>query len=403
MSTSGIFSGKSNVKLPKKAYIINLILFTCFFTFYYIFVFQTLPKSGVNGFLAIVQAIFLFAAATTILLISHLKPNLGKKHITIFSIASMGSLLSLFITPSPYILLPIVLTAVFFGISQLAAYTLFWNTTEGQKRSRIAGLIGFISLFFYFTAYFVSNSFDFLGNLLLCLLFLLLTTGASLAGSNLDENNTAKKLMYYPEKRTIILYAVPWVLFSLLNVTLAKNITVTTSLLSSSSMYLLVFGSQIVGGVCGALLGGYFADRSGRRLTLVFSVALYGVSMAFRGFTDNNIALLFSFIGEGLTWGIFLTLYSFVIWGDLANTKSVARTYAIGLIAFYATAAIGNFNLFAGFSIVDSTLISCILIFLAIIPIALAPELLASETQENSKIRKYMATVRKIADTADSE
>lgn len=162
-------------------------------------------------------------------------------------------------------------------------------------------------------------------------------------------------------------------------------------------MFLVLFGSQIVGGVCGALIGGYFADRVGRRLTLVFGVVLYGVSMAFKGFTDNEVALLFSFIGEGLTWGIFLTLYNFVIWGDLSNTENAGKTYAIGLAVFYGTTAIGSFNLISGVSAVNSTLISCMLIFLAIIPIALAPELLPSEAQEKSKLQKYMAIVRKIA------
>ena len=69
-------------------------------------------------------------------------------------------------------------------------------------------------------------------------------------------------------------------------------------------------------------------------------------------------------LAKGLTWGIFLTLYSFVIWGDLSNTKSAGKTYAIGLMTFYITAAVGSFNLFAGISVVDSTLISCILNFL---------------------------------------
>jgi MFS family permease len=229
------------------------------------------------------------------------------------------------------------------------------------------------------------------------LLFASTTIGGLFVIEKFEDNALRTKAMYFPERKTIVLYAAPWVLFSLLNVTVAKNITVTSAV-ASSSIYLVLFSSQIVGGVCGALFGGYFADRVGRRLTLVFSVALYGVSMAFKGFTDNGIALLFSYIGEGITWGIFLTLYSFVIWGDLSNTKNAGKTYAIGLVAFYGTAAIGCFNLITGISVVNSTLISCILIFLAIIPIALAPELLPSEAQEKNKLQKYMTTARKIAD-----
>jgi hypothetical protein len=131
---------------------------------------------------------------------------------------------------------------------------------------------------------------------------------------------------------------------------------------------------------------------------LVSGVALYGVSMALRGFTNNVGALFFGFIGEGLTWGIFLVLYLFTIWGDLSNTKNIMKTYTIGLVAFYAAAGIGVLNLFSEFSLVDSTLISCILIFSAIIPIVLAPELLTSDLQEKRRLKKYMDRVRKVAD-----
>jgi hypothetical protein len=396
---------KNESTQPKKAILANLAMFMCFFSFYYLFVFHTLPEAGVNDILPIVQATFSFTVALTVLAVSILKPNLGKKHFTIFSVAIIVLLpLLLILSGSTYVLPPIFLISIFFGISQLAYYKVFWTITNSAKRSKIAGFIGLGAVILYTATLIFSSVLDLSGNIALCLALIGGGTIGSLLIRNVkDYYGPTRKMVYYPERRTIILYAVPWVLFSFLNVTLTKNITVVTSTLSSSSLYLLLYGSQVIGGIFGALLGGYFADKVGRRLTLVFSVALYGVSMAFRGFSDNGVALLFSFIGEGLTWGIFLTVYSFVIWGDLSNTKNVAKTYAIGLIPFYVTAGIGSLNLFAGISVVNSTLISCILIFLAIIPIALAPELLPSETQENSNLKKYISTVRKMADDDYSE
>ena len=342
---------KKDSKQPKRAFLINFIMFTCFFSFYYTFVFRTLPEAGHNAFLtSTLQAVFLFTVVISILIVSRLSNNLGKKHIIVFSLATIVCLPFLFVSATfLYDIFFVILIGVFFGISQLSAYTLFWNTTESLKRSRIAGLIGFIALICYFILYFVSSTLDYSANIGLCILLFATTTIGGLFIIEKVDNNASlvKKTMYFPETRTILLYAAPWILFSLLNVTLAKNITITSAI-TSSSLYLVLFSSQIVGGVCGALIGGYFADRVGRRLTLVFSVALYGVSMAFKGFTDNGIALLFSFIGEGLTWGIFLTLYSFVIWGDLSNTKNAGKTYAIGLVTFYVTAAVGSFNLISG-------------------------------------------------------
>jgi hypothetical protein len=74
---------------------VNLVIFTGLFSFYYIFVFITLPQSGISDNLLVVQALFIFTAAITILLVSHLRYNLKKKHITIFSIALIVTLPSL--------------------------------------------------------------------------------------------------------------------------------------------------------------------------------------------------------------------------------------------------------------------------------------------------------------------
>lgn len=381
----------------------NIIMFMCFFPFYYLFVFHILPQAGVNDTITIMQASFLLTVTLTIFVASHLTPNLGKKHITISSLGMIATLpLLLLLKGYPYALFPIFLISVFFGISQLAFYKVFWNSTNSGKRSKIAGIIGFSAVSLYFITIVSASEFNLFENTALGLFLIAgITIGSILSNEGIKKNENTKKVVYYPEKRTIILFAVPWLFFSFLNVTLTKNITIVTSALNSSSTYLLLYGAQVIGGVLGALIGGYFADRAGRRLTLVFSVALYGVSMAFRGFTDNNVTLLFSFIGEGLTWGIFLTLYCFIIWGDLSNTENVEKIYAIGLTTFYATACLGVFNLFANIPVVESTLISCIMIFLAIIPIVLAPELITSDAQEKNKLRKYMETVRKVADESE--
>jgi hypothetical protein len=402
--TIGCFTGKRNdAKQPTRVILVHFIMFTCFFFFYYTIIYRILPAAGFGSLTTILQTAFLFTIVITLLVVSRLNNNLGKRHITVFSLATLVSLPFLIVTNAFfYELFFIILIGVFFGIAQLAAYTLFWKMTGSLNRSRIAGVIGFLGLICYFILYFISSDIlDFTGNIALCILLFACTTIVGFFALNtVGDNSAISKAVYFPERRTIILYAAPWVLFALLNVTLSKNISGTTSA-TNSSLYLVLFSSQIIGGICGALIGGYSADRAGRRQTLVSSVALYGVSITLRGFTDNTGALFFSFIGEGLTWGIFLILYIFVIWGDLCNTKNITRTYAIGLVAFYATAGIGVLNLFSDISVVDSTLISCILIFSAIFPIVLAPELLTSEAQEKSKLKKYIETVRKVADESE--
>ena len=41
---------KKDSKQPKRAFLINFIMFTCFFSFYYTFVFRALPEAGYKNF-----------------------------------------------------------------------------------------------------------------------------------------------------------------------------------------------------------------------------------------------------------------------------------------------------------------------------------------------------------------
>lgn len=293
---------------------------------------------------------------------------------------------------------------VFFSIAQLTSFTYFWNTTQSEERGRIGGIIGFISLqFFFISNYVFASSSDFFGKILIGIVLSIVAALAILL-IRAPINGSAKKITaeYYAEKRTIILYSIPWILFSLINATLAKNISANTSELLSSSFYLFLVILQTVAALFGALGGGFIADHFGRRLTLALSVTLYGVSMVFRAFIANEVTFLFAFIAEGLSWGVLLMLYSFVIWGDLSNSKNCSKLYAIGLIAFYLATGIGQLPSFISeISLLGSALISCLMIFLSNLPIALAPELLSSDIREKMRLKKYMKTIKKIAKEAD--
>ena len=80
-------------------------------------------------------------------------------------------------------------------------------------------------------------------------------------------------------------------------------------------------------------------------------------------------------------------------------TKMLLRLYSIGLIVFYATAAIGQLpSLLSEIPLVMSALISSVVIFLANLPIVLAPELLPSAVQEKLKLKNYIRTVKKVSE-----
>ena len=155
---------------------------------------------------------------------------------------------------------------------------------------------------------------------------------------------------------------------------------------------------QVIGTIFGTLSGGVTGDFFGRRVSLAFSLTLYGISSALAGIANNYTLLYFVYFANGLSWGVLLVMYSFVIWGDLANKKNCAKMYALGVIIFYATQGIGLFPLEQIFQIplVVSSLASCLLIFLANAPIFLAPELLPSGFREKIRLKWHMSAVKKI-------
>ncbi len=392
--------------ISKRNFIINALLFSNLFSFYYVFGFAIIPilNRVVIGNIT-VQPIFFFSIPLSVLLISQIYKEIGKKHIIASTSILALCLPLLFICQTFELsLIIIIIIGIAFGMSQLSSYVYFWRTTIATERGRIGGVLGLIAIPLYFLLMnFVSSIVGFLGNIIMCLGFcLFILIGASLIKENGFPKNKAE-MAYYPEKRTIIFYSIPWILFCFLNATLSKNISIDIQNLIPLSFYAFLTISQSLGGLLGAVLGGFLADR-GRRSTLILSVTLYGVSTTFKAFLSNDITFFLAFVAEGLSWGILLTLYSFVIWGDLANSKNVAKIYSIGLIGFYVSMGVGHLSsILLEIDILTSALISCLIIFLSYLPIILAPELLSTDIQEKNKIKKYMDTVKKIADKTDGQ
>ena len=202
----------------------------------------------------------------------------------------------------------------------------------------------------------------------------------------------------YPEKRTVLLYLIPWLLFSFINATLARNISINVSLQVPSSFYLFLTGVQATAAVFGSLLGGITADFFGRRVALSMGLTLYGVSSALAGFVTGYEVLCFAYVANGLNWGILSTLYLLVVWGDLSNRRSCALTYSLGMTSFYLATSFGIMlaDQVSWIPLVVSSLASCLLIFVSNVPLFLAPELAPPAFRERIRMRLYMKTLRKI-------
>ena len=394
----------TGVRLTKRGFLVTMILSFTFLTWYYVFYASVLRHviGSSAEIYPVADASFNFIIAITLLLNSFFFHRFGKIRIIYESsiVTSIATILLLF-TPSIILRLIIIFVAgVFFSIGQLAFFTYFWSLTVSEERGRAAGLVGFFSLPIFYIVGFVAETLDFSG---IVMLGVILNLGMLVVKLLRPENKamlTAKKdeKGYHPEKRTILLYLVPWALFSLINETLARNISLHVLKLVPFSYHIFLALLQLVAAVFGALGGGIIADFFGRRLSLVFSLTLLGIASALAGLVKNYTIFYFVYVANGLTWGILMTLYFLVVWGDLANEESCAKRYSIGLIIFYLAMGVGSLltHQISQIPLITSSLVSCLLIFFSNIPLILAPELLSSDFRERIKLKLYMNVVRKI-------
>jgi hypothetical protein len=393
---------KSGFQSIAREIILFAIQFVAFFTFYFIFSIHVLPKviGPSNVSLSLIQAFFSLTIAVTLLVLSFLKfKSIRTRTLLGTYIATfVFTILLLFVSGELIISIIVLLVAVFFSVGQLSFLASFWKKTLSEERGRIGGLIGFVTLPIYIIlSIVVADNLDLSGTVILAAALSLVPLLVALF-RNKSALAVTKKEGFYPEKRTIILFSIPWILFCLINSTLSRNISLSTMQLVSSSSFGFIFILQGAATLIGTLIGGMLADFFGRRLALSISVTLYGIGMALSGLIQNATLAYFAFFAEGLSWGIFLTLYIFVIWGDLSNSENCITVYALGLVPFYIAAAIEPFsNLISQIPLVQSAFLGCTIIFLSNVPLALAPELQSSDFLEKIRLKMHIKAAKKIA------
>ena len=161
---------KNGILLTKRGFLVNAILFFTFFTSYIIFSFYliryVIPSADNRP---IVQVSFNVIIAITVLLTSFFAHKINKLR-AIYAcsiVTSTVTVLLFFVSNDIFGPIFIFVVGIFLGIGQLAFFTYFWNLTVPEERGRIGGLIGFVSLPFYFTSITVAETLDFLGTVML--------------------------------------------------------------------------------------------------------------------------------------------------------------------------------------------------------------------------------------------
>jgi len=392
----------TGIQLNVKSQVIVAITYFTFLAWYYVFSYYILGFiiDSSTGTFSIYNTFFNFLVASSLILSSFfIRVTKKTSIICAWSIlASIGMVLIVLVPTYVFKSAIYLLLGAVFGMGLLAFFTYFWQLTVPEERGRVAGLTGFFCLPVLSLIIPLVRGLDFL---VTSVLTVALSLGAlAIRTLNPVERSVSIGRRYpkglNPERRTVLLYLIPWAVSASINVTLAKAVSFHVSqFLSPSEMW--IWALQVIAGGFGAIACGAIADFFGRKYSLVLGFTLYGVSSAISGLTKDLVMLSLMLIGTGLAWGSFTVLFSFVIWGDLADEETYTHRYSIGLATFYFASGAGF--LFTPQSLqiplAVASITSCLLIFLSDIPLILAPELLPLDFREKMRLKSYIRRVKR--------
>jgi hypothetical protein len=400
----------TGVLLNKRGFLIILILLFTFLTWYSIVSFSILEyiTNSSTELYIIVYATFNFIIATTLLLGSFFIHRFKTIHVMYeCSIITTALTPLLFISNINLSLIIVFIQGIFFSLGQLASLVYFWNLTVPEERGRVVGIAGFFILPLFQIMSVITQIIGFTWAIVMTIFLSLGILTIRLFEPKNKSSLTRKKVeeSYHHEKKSVFFYTIPWILFSLVNVTLARNISINIMEEVPSSLYTFLLILQFVSSGFGAFVGGIVADLMGRRSALGVSLTLYGITLVLGGLFQTRGVLYFLYIVSGLTWGILWTLYGYVVWGDLGNRENVVKRYSMGLMIFYIITGIGFLLLpkIAQISLVTSSFLGCFLVLIANIPIIIAPELLSSDFRDKIKLKLHVKTLKRIGKKAKNQ
>jgi hypothetical protein len=294
----------------------------------------------------------------------------------------------------------LVLWGLAFGIGFPSCLALMATLTRIEERGRIGGIIFFITWVILPFSSLAIESLDVFSRSL----FLTAWRGLSLLPLfllkvDLDTPDVPSKPVSYLSilsRRQFLFYFFPWLVFYLINQ--LENPIFEQTLGVGVWETLMVAGGLIISFFC--LISGWLMDFKGRRWTILVGFVTLGLGYAALGFFPHVLMVQILFVVlDSITWGIFAVAFGLVIWGDMANHQRAEKFYGLGnvpaslalVLAAFASTWLRTLDPSKAFPLASFFL------FLAVIPIFFAPELLPEKVVKERELKKYMEEAKKIA------
>jgi len=406
-------AGSTNISSKKFMAILFLYLstFSWFFFFYGNYQFSSAVDVGyqVLGFrdtlFVLSEAVFLFCIVMFALIGSHIGEKYDRRKLliayTAFGVFStalawvfQGTIASLF---------SIGLVGTSFGLSFPVVMAYMKDCTAVDERARISGIVVFLSFVVAMLATAIASSTSFVGIILLSIILrslgflaLILDPCGRIGG----KKYTWRKILTYKQ---FDFYILPFLMFTILSGLLYLiDIPKTAAFNSASSIGNIL---HLAGTGVFALIGGFVADRIGRRKPIMVGLVMLGISTAILGYELSPLTWTI-FLGiSGFAWGIVFVIY-FAIPGDLAFRGSEERFYALGtIIPFIAYMSIQGPAQIIGWRLQANWIfpVLTIILFVTLIPLVYATETLPESKILERQLEKHIKKVGELVEKSKNE
>lgn len=349
--------------------------------------------------------VFLLAMAGSSYLMGHVVDRTKRRLIFILIFALIGSVLTLtFLWLKT--LGEAMLVSMFLGISA-GAVAVSWgayfaDSTQPEERGKIMGIgmaCAFIVAYFFWTVGDLGfGEMPSTPIIIISGIFLLMVLAFALRPPekirDIDPTKAGKQPV---TKQTFYLYCISIFLFSWVGgIVFSVVLPTIRDLYGATNFYVIWAVLYSVG----ALTAGFFMDSEGRKPIAIVGLVIAGTSLVilwFGGMAMGYVGLIFMVFGFA-----FISVFSFVIWADLASALSRGRGYGIGHGILTLAFAMGLISIGITYGRVTieeirtSLLLASFLLFVCIVPLIFAEEPLPKELLEQRKLDEYTMMVKEM-------
>jgi MFS family permease len=314
-------------------------------------------------------------------------------------IASLSPILFKSFTVMPLV----VVSALFgasFGLGMPSCLAFFTETTKVENRGRVGGIIFLIA---NISAPLLAVPFIEL-SLLIQSIICAVWRGAGLSvyflkPKNNDSPKVAKtSFVSVLRERSFLLYFVAWLMFCLVD---RFEVAIIEHFLTISNSELLdiMYLIEPVIATFFILIAGFMCDWIGRKKIVLSGFVALGIAYAIIGFLPlSDLSWYLYFVVDGAAWGIFYLTFVLILWGDLSQSGSREKYYALGSVPYFISYVIPLFvtdsfveqiSLYAAFSL------AAFFLFVAVMPLVFAPETLPEKKMELRRLRSFAEDAKK--------